>query len=264
VAQTVKVTAAGVDILRRPRDGIVVLVYHRIGGTTTSNVDLPVELFDQQMAEIAHRTTTIDDALDALAGGRVPTERDIVVTFDDGTADFVDCALPVLVRHDVPALVYVATDFIETGREFPGGAPPMSWAALREAASSGIVTVGSHTDGHRLLDRVDGPTTARELDRSIDLIGDRLSLPVGHFAYPKALAPSPGADAEVRRRFRSAALGGTMANAYGRTDPYRLSRSPIQVTDGMRWFRRKAAGGMAIEDSLRSVVNRGRYADAVT
>jgi len=201
---------------------------------------------------------------DARAGRTPPSARDIVVTFDDGTADFADHALPILERHGVPAVLYVATGFIESQREFPGGAAPLTWSTLRDAVATGLVTVGSHTDGHALLDRVDGATAAIELDRSIDLIGQRLDLPVSHFAYPKAQAPSAHADAEVRRRFRSAALAGTVANAYGHTDPYRLARSPIQVADRMQWFRRKAAGGMSVEDGLRRIANRGRYADAVT
>jgi peptidoglycan/xylan/chitin deacetylase (PgdA/CDA1 family) len=263
-AQAVKATAAGIDVVRRPPPGVVVLLYHRVGGGSGSTVDLPVELFDQQMGEIRGRVATLDAALDVLAGRTPPTERDIVVTFDDGTDDFAEHAIPVLARHGVPAVVYVATDFIENARDFPGDAPPMSWDALRDAVRTGLLTVGSHTDSHRLFDRIDAATAARELDRSIDLIGERLDLPVAHFAYPKAQAPNAAAEAEVRRRFRSAALAGTTANAYGRTDPYRLSRSPIQVTDGMQWFRRKAAGGMAMEDNLRRLANRGRYADAVT
>lgn len=263
-AQTVKLTAAGIDVVRRPGDGVVVLLYHRVGGTTASTVDLPIDLFEQQMAEIAHRAITLDAALDALDGRTPPTDRNIVVTFDDGTADLAERALPILVRHRVPAVIYVATGFIEGQRDFPGGAAPLSWAALRDAVATGLITVGSHTDGHALLDRADEQTVAAELDRSIDLIGERLDLPVAHFAYPKAQPPNAVADSLVRKRFRSAALAGTVANAYGRTDPYRLSRSPIQVADGMHWFRRKAAGGMAVEDSLRRIVNRGRYAGAVT
>jgi peptidoglycan/xylan/chitin deacetylase (PgdA/CDA1 family) len=257
-------TAAGVDVVRRPHDGVVILLYHRVGATTQSTVDLPIKQFEQQMAEIAHRATTLDSAVDALQGHSSPTGRDIVVTFDDGTADLADRALPILVRHGIPAVVYIATGFIEGQRNFPGGAAPLSWAALRELVSTGLVTIGSHTDGHALLDRVDERTAAAELDRSIDLIGERLDLPVAHFAYPKAQPPNAVADKEVRRRFRSAALAGTTANVYGHTDPYRLSRSPIQVADGMLWFRRKAAGGMAVEDSVRRVVNRGRYSGAVT
>ena len=260
----VKTAAAGIDTVRRPPGGVVVLLYHRVGGATGSAVDLPVELFEQQMSELAGRVTTIDAALDALTGDAPPAPADLVVTFDDGTADFADQALPILSRYRIPAVVYVATAFIEGQQDFPGGGPPLSWAALGDAVSTGLVTVGSHTDSHLLLDRVDGRTAAAELDRSIDLIGERLSLPVAHFAYPKAQAAGAAAEAEVKRRFRSAALAGTTANRYGETDPYRLSRSPIQVADGMRWFRRKAAGGMAAEDGLRRIVNRKRYAGAVT
>jgi hypothetical protein len=63
----------------------------------------------------------------------------------------------------------------------------------------------------------------------------------------------------VATRFRTAALAGTRVNIYGGTDPYRVARSPIQVSDGMRWFKRKAAGGMGLEDAVRDLVNRSRY-----
>ena len=64
----------------------------------------------------------------------------------------------------------------------------------------------------------------------------------------------------MRSRFRSAALAGTRPNPYGDTDPWRLARSPIQLSDGMRWFERKIDGGMAFEDDIRRVANRRRYA----
>ena len=100
-------------------------------------------------------------------------------------------------------------------------------------------------------------------DRTIGLLGDRLGVEARHFAYPKALLGSPVAEGEVRRRFRSATVAGSRPNAPG-ADLHRLCRTPIQVADGMRWFRRKAAGGMRFEDTMRSLVNRGRYAGATT
>ena len=72
------------------------------------------------------------------------------------------------------------------------------------------------------------------------------------------------AAAAVRERFASAAVAGTHLNRYGATDPYRLGRSPIQLSDGMRWFRRKVQGGMALEDDVRRVANRLRYAGATS
>lgn len=261
-----KRAAAIHDLVRRPQRGVVVLCYHRVGRRTTSRVDLPGWLFEEQLARLVAGTGVVDldGALTALAGPPPSEPGPVVVTFDDGTADFVEEALPILVRHRVPATLYVATDFVERGRPFPGSGAPLSWSALADAVSTGLVTVGSHTHTHALLDRLPDAMVDEELDRSIALIGERLGVVSRHFAYPKALAGTPAADAAVRARFASAALAGTRANSYGRTDPYRLARSPVQVDDGLAFFDRKVAGGMRMEDDLRRLVNRRRFAGATT
>jgi peptidoglycan/xylan/chitin deacetylase (PgdA/CDA1 family) len=266
VRRATKHLAVGADRLRPPGRGITVLIYHRVGGGTASEVDLPVEVFDEQLVHLCQRgpVLSLDDALVALDAPPGSGPDPVVVTFDDGTADFVDVALPVLERHRVPVTLYLASGFIDDARSFPGGAQPCSWASLRDALATGLVTVGSHTHRHRLLDRLPTADLIDELDRSIDRIGAELGDVPRHFAYPKALAPQPGGDAQVRARFASAAVAGSRPNGYGITDPYRLARTPIQVSDGMRFFRAKAAGGMAAEDWGRSLLNRRRYAGAAT
>lgn len=264
--RTLKVTAAAVDHVRRPVRGVVILLYHRVGGRSSLSVDLPTALFDEQMSALAAGAgvVTLDDAIEILTAGAAPEADPVVVTFDDGTADFVDEALPILERYRIPATVYVATDFVDRGRPFPHAGMPLSWEALGDAIDTGLVTVGSHTHTHVLLDRVAAPEAEAELDRSTELIGEQLGVPARHFAYPKAAPGSAAADAAVRKRFRSAALAGNRPNPYGRTDPHRLARSPIQTTDGMRFFRRKIAGGMEFEERVRQVMNRRRYAGATT
>lgn len=260
--RAVKVMAAGWDTVRPRGRGVVVLLYHRVGGHSGLQVDLGEDLFARHMELLAEqqRAITIDQALETLARTDTPRRDPVVVTFDDGTADFCDVALPILHRFSIPATVYVATDHVERRNPFPYNGRPASWAALREAVATGIVTVGSHTHTHALLDRLPPEAVRDELDRSSCLIEDRLGVPARHFAYPKAVEGSPAADALVRRRFSSAALGGNRPNPYGRTDPHRLARSSIQTADGMRWFRRKLAGGMALEETLRRELNHHRYA----
>jgi peptidoglycan/xylan/chitin deacetylase (PgdA/CDA1 family) len=268
----VKATSALADRVRRPARGVVILLYHRVGGRSSMSVDLPAALFDEQMAWLAARgaATHLGDALHpletpdapAVAGGDEPDP--VVVSFDDGTSDLVEVALPILVRHRVPAVFYVATDFIERSRPFPDDGVPLSWSAVAEAVSTGLVTIGSHTDTHALLDRIEPAVASGELDRSRRLVEDRVGVPALDFAYPKAVAGTAAVDAIVRDRFRSAALGGCRPNPYGRTDVHRLARSAIQRSDGMRYFEHKALGGMALEDRLRRTVNRRRYAGAVT
>lgn len=262
-----KATAAGWDVLRRPKSGVVVLIYHRVGRRSTIDVDLPLDLFDEQVAALAAsgRVVTLDNAV-AMVRGELPapSERPVVLTFDDGTADWADVVLPVLVKHDVPATFYVATQFVDEQHPFPHDGAPISWQGLTDMASTGLATIGSHTHTHALLDRADAATAADELDRSVELIEDRLAVPCRHFCYPKALAGSPAAEAEVRRRFVSATLAGNRPNPYGGSDLHRLSRTAVQASDGMRWFDRKAAGGMALEGWLRERASGRRYEGATT
>jgi peptidoglycan/xylan/chitin deacetylase (PgdA/CDA1 family) len=260
---TVKVVAGAADLVRRPATGVVILLYHRVGGGTTSSVDLPAEMFDDQMAALAAtaKVVSLGEALGELQ--RVPDGARVAVTFDDGTADLVDVALPILVRYQIPATWYLATSFIDEQHPFESG-PPLTWSAVRDACSTGLVSIGSHTHRHLLLDRAPEAEVVDELDRSIGSIGDNLGAAPLDFAYPKALLGSAAAQRAVQSRFRSAALAGTRANVAGNTDLYQLARSPIQINDGRVWFDRKVAGGMSFEHTMRNVVNRLRYAKAST
>jgi peptidoglycan/xylan/chitin deacetylase (PgdA/CDA1 family) len=264
--QAVKWSAASADCIVPPPRGVVLLQYHRVGRRAPVEIDLPPARFEEQMALVADegRATTLDRALDVLGGTAVPECDPVVVTFDDGTADFADCAVPVLVRHGIPVVLYTATAYIENESPFPHDGVPLSWSALRDLLATGLVTIGSHTHTHALLDRADDSVVAGELDESIRLIGDRLGVEPRHFAYPKGVAGSPIAATAVRRRFASAALADVGVNRYGRTDRYRLARSPIQDSDGMRWFSRKLHGGLALEGTVRRALNHRRYAGATS
>jgi peptidoglycan/xylan/chitin deacetylase (PgdA/CDA1 family) len=270
--RTLKTLAAAGDRVRPPTPGVVVLIYHRVGGGSGTEVDLSPEAFDEQMEWLAatDRVVSLDDAVAQLAGGddaavdaAAPDEGPIVVTFDDGTADLAEVAAPILVRHRVPATVYLATRFVDEGVDFPDDGVPLSWAAVREMAATGLVTFESHTHGHLLLDRLSPAEAVDELDRSKDLIEHHVGAPAHHFAYPKAVAASAEVEPLVRARYRSAALGGNRPNPYRGTDVHRLSRTAVQVSDGAAFFVRKARGGMALEDSVRRGLNRVRYRTSV-
>lgn len=262
----VKAAAAAADVVRHPPRGLVVLLYHQVQAPEPSAVNIDRATFRAQLELLASRggVASLDEGVAAVRRGGSPVvdPPSVAITFDDGTADFVDVAVPELVRLGLPVTLYLATRWVEEGRSFWSDGTVLSWAALRDAMSTGLVTIGSHTHSHALLDRIEPDAVADELDRSIALIEDNLGVTPEHFAYPKALAPSPAADLAVRARFRSAAVAGTRPNPYRASDPFRLHRTPVQVDDGMTWFRRKVSGGLRLEDDIRERVNRRRYVGA--
>jgi peptidoglycan/xylan/chitin deacetylase (PgdA/CDA1 family) len=254
-----RVARAAVDAIGRPVDelgrrpdrgaSVVVLIYHR----SPSPVDLPLEMFLEQLDRLADsgRVIALEEAIELLGAGNADDRTHVAITFDDGTEDWVDLAMPALAERSLPATFYVSTDFVERGLSFPDRGRPVSWAGLTEMHSTGLATIGSHTHTHRVFANADAQVAADEVGRSQELIEDRLDVPCRHFAYPKAIAPAPAAEVLVRRRFDSAVLAGNRLNVAGDNDVHRLGRHAITNSDDAELFARKISGGCRLEGALR-------------
>lgn len=241
---------------RRPGD-VVILVYHRIGpGGGEIGVSLPV--FERQIQELVRddRVLTLDRALDGSAGGGA------VLSFDDGTRDFHSSVLPILVRYQVPATLYLATAFVDSTPEArPPDWEPLSWTQLREATSTGLVSIGSHTHRHINLARSSERVAEDEMRRSQELVEDRLGLACRHFAFPWGVA-SPAALRVTRRLFDSAALPAWRTNRRGAIDRFRLGRVPILRSDGRFFFSAKRRGRLNGERFAYQALRRGPWGHA--
>jgi peptidoglycan/xylan/chitin deacetylase (PgdA/CDA1 family)/O-antigen ligase len=235
---------------RRRGGDVSVLLYHRVGAGRRE-VDLSVPTFERQAAAL-----TASDAVlsmdEALADGR---PGGVVLTVDDGLRDFHEHVLPVLVKHRLPAVLYLATGLVvEEGGDRAEG---LGWSQLRDAVGTGLVTVGSHTHNHANLASASEDEAETEMRRSQELIEDRLGVPCRHFAYPWGVG-SAEADRAARRLFDSAALAwGT--NRAGRIDRYRLARVPVLRSDGPVLFRAKVEGRLDREAVLYRVLGRGPW-----
>jgi peptidoglycan/xylan/chitin deacetylase (PgdA/CDA1 family) len=96
-----------------------ILVYHRVIAEPDPLVPDQVcaREFDWQLAVLGRWFTVLPlrEAAARLRGGALPV-RSACVTFDDGYADNVAVALPILRRRGVPATFFLATSFIDGGR----------------------------------------------------------------------------------------------------------------------------------------------------
>lgn len=179
-----------------------------------------------------------------------------MVTFDDGYRDFHEHVLPALVEHRVPATLYLATGLVGSRAL---GRDALSWDQLREAAGTGLVTVGSHTHSHADLSRAAEREAEEEMRRSKEVIEDELGAPCHHFAFPWAVA-SPAAVRAARRLFRTAALHAWRTNTPETADLHRLGRVPVLRSDGLLFFRAKARGMLNGEAVAYRALRRGPWA----
>ena len=100
---------------------LTILTYHRVmpAPNALRPGEAHAEMFDRQMAFLARYFSVmpLDEAVTAIQDGTLP-KRACCITFDDGYADNLTVAQPILARHRLPATVFVATAYIDGGRMF--------------------------------------------------------------------------------------------------------------------------------------------------
>ena len=100
--------------------GAMVLLYHRVAEHYTDPMNLCVgkQHFDEHMLHLRRHYIPLSlvELELALRIGKVPP-RSVAVTFDDGYADNVWNAMPILERHNVPATIFVVTGYVNGDQE---------------------------------------------------------------------------------------------------------------------------------------------------
>ncbi|GJF31993.1 hypothetical protein KNE206_46930 [Kitasatospora sp. NE20-6] len=241
---------------RAPGEGATLLIYHRIGGGTADELDVPTAAFTAQMDLLADlppgRVVSLDEATDRLAAGRRTPSA--VLTFDDGFADVYDHAWPLLKERGLPFTVYLASGHVGGAMRWEGStakgapAPGLDWDQLREMTASGLCTVANHTRTHArpvLL-------TTAELDGCNDDVEEHLGTRPRHFAYTWGV-PVPHMAVALRARFRTAATGEVGRNLPG-SDPARFCRVPVRRTDPIDFYRAKLHGRLVPERAYARIV----------
>jgi len=230
----------------RNRQRVVVLLYHRVSDELRDSLTVGIEQFDAQMEWLRHHHQVVGIA--DIIHGNVPrntTRPVIAVTFDDGYLDNYEHAVPILLRHQVPAAFFVSTGMIETTEGFPhdlkrlGKAlPTMTWEHLRHMRDFGFV-IGSHTVTHLDCGSADMETVRRELVESRDTLKRNLDLDEVFFAYP--FGGRANMSSAVLQMVKELGYAGCLS-AYGGfirgpIDSYNIERTGIGANHAMLAFR---------------------------
>ncbi len=251
VKPAAKLAFAAGDLFTGRWPGPRILIYHQVNAAPKREMEVSIEAFAAQL-EWLNTNAEVASLADALARrSEVDAHRLVVLTFDDGYADFYFNGYPLLAERGWPFTLYLSSHPIETRRPLAEGigADPLTWDQVNEMRGSGLVTLGGHTHTHADLRHATLDEVSAELERNDEMLASRTGETPLHFAYPWGYW-SAVADPVVRARYRSATLGsGEPVTA--NSDPFLLNRIPVQRSDGVALFRRRMWGGLRLEDKLR-------------
>jgi peptidoglycan/xylan/chitin deacetylase (PgdA/CDA1 family) len=244
---------------QRPR--IPVLMYHSISdehrdGHPYYETATSARVFADQMQFLhqnGYSTLSLADAIELLKMDQRPSEKYVVITFDDGFQDFRTQAFPILQSYGLRATMFVPTAFIGTTPKKFKEKDCLTWSEIRELQKAGI-DFGSHTVSHPQLRDLSDQQIESELSASKAEIEDKTGLFVRSFSYPYAF---PEGDHLFVRRLRdilhacgyAEGVSTIIGTAEHTDDQLFLKRLPVNTWDDLRFLEAKLEGSY---DWLRS------------
>ena len=237
-------TVAGPPIVIAPGPATIrvpILMYHyvRVNPDVYDGLGFRLSVtptdFAAQMDWLAandYHTVTMQDLAAFLSGQRGLPSKPIVLTFDDGYADFYTTALPILRSHDFIAVSYVVSNFMNW--------PHYMTAAQVRAAQDAGIEIGSHTVGHVDLTRQSYDSLRYQLSASKAALESLLGRPVVSFCYPSGRFGSREVAAVAAAGYQDATttLGGTWHS----------------LADRYTWTRVRVNGGESLAQFANAVV----------
>lgn len=219
-------------------------MYHSVAGAGPSGrYAVPVSRFAAQMAWLRRMGWQGVGVGAGLRDGLAKHPRVVALSFDDGYADFVENAFPVLASHGFGATVFLPTAYVGRSSEWEAAEarPLLTWAQAAELAAAGI-ELGSHTASHLDLRYASEQAAREELLQSRRAIEQHTGAEVVSFAYPYGVY-SPEVPRLLRETgYQHALLAATYGSNTPATPPYELRRVPIWGSDGLGQFAAKVSG----------------------
>lgn len=243
-----------------------ILMYHRVAplvrGVSTPTWNVTPGSLRRQLTgllDLGYEAWPLRRVLEHRTRGLPIPPRVFVVTFDDGHETVRTQALPILREMGVPATVFLATSFLDSGEPYPfddwsaagnGDVDPSNWRSMTalqccELLDSGLVELGAHTHSH---EDFRGRTTALrdDLELCLAVLKDRFGVERPTFAFPYGAPQAGFASAEMISATREAgcvcALTTESVRARGDTSPFGWGRFTAYDSDTPRTLAAKLDG----------------------
>jgi peptidoglycan/xylan/chitin deacetylase (PgdA/CDA1 family) len=168
-----------------------VVAFHRVSNVVRDELTFPPDRFEALCRHWKnhYEIISLDQLHLRLAAGICTRRPTIAITFDDGYADNLELAAPILKRLNLPATFFVTTSYISTRRYFSWdransqAARMMTWEQVQSLEHAGFA-IGSHTANHVRVAETSAEELWSELQQSRQALAERLNQVSPDFAYP--------------------------------------------------------------------------------
>ena len=221
-----------------------ILMYHRVapeGAGHMSRYRIAPAAFEEQLQYLrdsGYYSISLQEWLTAMLARHPLPGKAIILTFDDGYADFYDYAWPLLKKYGFSATVFLVSDCIGKTNSWDNAygeeVPLMGWEHIRPLQKEGV-EFGSHSASHPLMTALPLTEIVRQGAAARAVLEHNLGTPVNTIAYPYG-----DTDAIVTRLLGGCGYTIGVSCREGLStfldDPMSLPRIEVKGTDSLQEF----------------------------
>lgn len=184
---TTEQSGNNIDSIVSTTPNAAILLYHHVSSSTPASTSISPEAFKSHMEYLdAHHTVvSLQDVVSAIQHNTTLPENAVAITFDDGYANILDNAHPILADLGFPYTVFINPDEIGVGPK------QLTWEQVIAMHNDGVV-FANHTLDH--LHMLNGEQAMGErawlekvwqnVESAEKKIEDKLDISLKYLAYP--------------------------------------------------------------------------------
>ncbi len=158
--------------------GILSIMYHRFNETKYPSTNIQMDVFDQHMKVIQDLNYNFfDPKFFVKEFEKSKSEKQILITIDDGFKSFYREAWPYLKENKIPFILFVSTEPV-------GKNGYMTWAEIKEVESFDFTLIGHHSHTHEYLIDMSNDDFVMDIEKASKIFKEKLGYIPEIFSYP--------------------------------------------------------------------------------
>jgi peptidoglycan/xylan/chitin deacetylase (PgdA/CDA1 family) len=242
-----------------------ILAYHSINPRRIDNLAVDPQEFYRQMkwlAELGWKGVSLNEFVRCTFQPNGKHANLFAITFDDGFADTLLYALPILKEFNFNATIFLIVDDVGTKTihkkqwlsQYPNVGSSdyryLDWREVDKLLKEGI-EIGAHTCTHPLLDEVSYQVQFEEIALSRIKLEKKIGHPILSFCYPDGRYNNQVLDLVKASGYQQAVVTPYNISSFVQKDIYQLRRIGIYRSDNLLRFQFKCTPGFDIIRMLR-------------
>lgn len=226
-----------------------ILMYHDVSLTKSEALTISVEKLERQFAYLADKGYKSYHFKELMDLSKLPSMKNIVITFDDGYVSQMELAIPLLEKYNLKATFFVPLNYLgKTDEWFTSSVEIMTQEQLH-SLNPLTVELAFHSFDHKKYNELSEAEIEEDTQKCFDSVSKNQFPFVAALAYPYGKYPREASEKKKfidqleQHKFKYGVRIGNRLNNFPFQKPFEIQRIDVKGEFSLSKFKRKVKFG---------------------